>query len=555
VPDFLRRRNKRTDSYGRPLPVLAAIDQTEELFTDPTHRHRHLGPFIDELVEALDEHPNLHLLLLIRDSFRMDLSVYEHSLGQESQVWFHLLPLIPETAVEAVTGPLRGTDRSFAPGVAEELVDGLRTSEIVNAAGQQSTVVAEDIEPTLLQVVCSHLWEALPEDIHIIAFRELNIYANVVRTLAEFCGRTLTAIADDRGLPVTELRTWLQRTFITELGRKSTVNEELTSTAGMPNEVLRALENRHIIKAEHQAGSRWYELQHDRLIEPVRRLDDTALGPVSQPEAAEHLRTAAEALAAGELALAQQQAERALRDSAATNLRLRAEVESFLGNIAHEQGKPTEAEARYRAAAPLFEVLQDTPAVARLLAAIGKSLLAQGRRAEAVDELRAAVDRVPNDLTVQTELGWTLWHQGQHVAAIAVLTGVLAIDGNAPEALRARGEILADMGDAERALRDLNRVRRQHRPTTRAARGVALATLSNQGAANQEIDAALIEAPDSGPVLLYAARVAMLSGNLTIAADLARRAIQAEEPPLPPHQREAALKLLDQSRRTTGQAP
>jgi predicted Zn-dependent protease len=274
-----------------------------------------------------------------------------------------------------------------------------------------------------------------------------------------------------------------------------------------------------------------------------------------EAEPAEHLRTAAEALAAGEFALAQQQAERALRDSAATDLRLRAEIESFLGNIAHARGRPTEAEARYRAAAPLFEVLQNTPAVACLLAAIGKSLLAQGRRAEAVDELRAAVDRVPNDLTVQTELAWTLWHQGQQSAAIAVLTGVLAIDGNAPEALRARGEILADMGEAERALRDLDRVRRQHRPTTRAARGVALATLSNRSAANQEIDAALIEAPDSGPVLLYAARVAALSGDPAIAVDRARRAIRAEDPRLPPHQRESAIKLLNQGGRMTGEAP
>lgn len=547
LPDFLRRRNKRTDSYGRPLPVLAAIDQAEELFTDSIH-HRHQKPFMDELVDALDEHPDLHLLLLIRDSFRTDLSPYEHDLGQASQAWFRLLPLTLETGLDAVRGPLGGTDRSFAPGAAEELVDELRTSEIVNAVGQRSTIIAEDIEPALLQIVCSHLWEALPEDIHIIDSQALHIYADVVRTLAEYCGGALTAITDDRGLSVTELRAWLQRTFITELGRKSTVDEGLTCTRDMPNAVVRALENRHIIKAEHRAGSRWYELQHDLLIEPIRRMDDTAFRPIPQAEPAEQLRTAAEALAAGELTLAQQQAERALRRSAATDLRLRAEAESFLGNIAHERGKPTEAEARYRAAAPLFEVLQDTPAVARLLAAIGQSLLAQGRRAEAVDELRAAVGRVPNDLTVQTELGLTLWQQGQQGAAIAVLTGVLAIDGNAPEALRARGEIFADMGDAERALRDLNRVRRQHRPSTQAARGVALATLSNRGAADQEIDAALTEAPDSGPVLLYAARVAELSGDPVIAADLARRAIKAEDPRLPPHQREAALRLASQAR-------
>lgn len=549
VPDFLRRRGKRTDRYGRPLPVFAVIDQAEELFADLAHKNRHRRPFIDELAEALDEHPDLHLLLSIRESSRIDLAPYEHDLGRTSQAWFRLLPLTPDAALEAARGPLESTDRSFAPGAAEYLVDELRTSEIVSTVGQRSSVIAEDVEPALLQVVCAQLWEALPDDVKVITSDELRTHADVDRTLADFCGRTLTAIADDRGLHATELRSWLQHTFITELGRRNTVDEGLTQTAGMPNAVVRALENRHIIKAEQRSGTRWYELQHDRLIEPIRRMDVTALGPLPRVKPAEYLHIAVEALAAGDLALAKQQAEKALRTSADTDLRLRAEAESFLGNIAHERGEPTEAEARYRAAAPLFEVLQDTPAVARMLAAIGQSLLAQGRRAEAVEELRAAVGRVPNDLTIQTELARTLWHLGQQRAAIAILTSVLAIDGNTPEALRARGEILADMGDADSALRDLDRVRRQQQPATRAARGLALATLSNRAAADQEIDAALTEAPDSGPVLLYAARVAALSSGPAVAADRTRRALAATHPPLPPHQREAAQKLLQPGRR------
>ncbi len=546
VPDFLRRRGRRTDRYGRPLPVFAVIDQAEELFADLTHQNRHRKPFIDELVEALDEHPDLHLMLSIRESSRIDLSPYENILGRASQAWFRLLPLTPEAALEAARGPLEETNRSFAPGAAEALVDSLRTSEIVSAVGQRSSVIGEDVEPALLQVVCSHLWDALPDEINVITSDQLRIHADVDLTFADFCARALTVVADDHGLHVTKLRSWLQGTFITELGRRSTADEGLTQTAGMPNAVARALENWHILKTERRSGSRWYELQHDRLIEPIRRMDITALRPLPRGKPAEYLHTAAEALAAGELGLAKQQAEKALQASRSTDLRLRAEAESFLGNIAHERGEPTAAEARYRAAAPLFEVLQDTPAVARLLAAIGQSLLAQGRRVEAMDELRAAVGRIPNDLTFQTELGRTLWHLGQLSAAVAVLTGVLAIDGNAPEALRARGEFLADMGDAESALRDLDRVRRQRWPSTRAARGLALATLGNLGAADQEINAALIQAPDNGPVLLYAARVRALNGDPTMAANLARRALDATDPPLPPHQREAAQKLLQQ---------
>jgi tetratricopeptide (TPR) repeat protein len=248
----------------------------------------------------------------------------------------------------------------------------------------------------------------------------------------------------------------------------------------------------------------------------------------------------------GENDLAERYAKEALHTLPDTDLRLRAEAESLLGNLAHERGKPAEAEAYYRAAARLYEAVRDTEAVANQLAAVGQMLLAQGQPADAVEELRAATNRIPHDLVVQTELGWALWQLGQSRAAVAVLTGVLQIDGGNPDALRARGEILADLGDARNALRDLDRVERHVRPSTRAARGLARAELGDRGAEG-EIEGALAEAPRNGPVLLYAARTEALGGNKVAAVELARRALNATDPAPPPHQREAALTLLGQS--------
>ena len=39
---------------------------------------------------------------------------------------------------------------------------------------------------------------------------------------------------------------------------------------GLPNEAVEELEDRHLIRPEWRAGARWYELTHDRLIEPIR---------------------------------------------------------------------------------------------------------------------------------------------------------------------------------------------------------------------------------------------------------------------------------------------
>ena len=497
VRDFLRKRGVRTDPYGRRLPVLAAIDQVEDLFTGPVHGDRHRRPFIDELAEALEELPYLHLLLSVRDDYLEDLALYQRAVRRDDTVTFSLRALSREAAVKAVREPLTGTGRRFAPGAAEALVDILCARESVNADGETRTLLASDIEPCMLQVVCSGLWAALPDDVHEVTPRNLARYGDVNRLLANFVDQALEMVAVDHGTSVAELGSWLRQTFVTELGTRGTAHEGVARTAGMPNAVARALRDRHVLTAVKRSGSRWYELEHDCLIGPVRRIRERTSGeamPGVVP--ADYLRAAELALADGDLALAERHAVEALRNAEERDLRLCGEAESLLGNVAHSRSQPEQAETHYRAAAALFETLQDTSAVAELLAAIGQSLLAQGKQAEAVNYLHAAVGRIPNDLTVQTELAWALWHAGQQHAAVAVLTSVLAIDGTVLDALRARGEILADLGDAEGALRDLDLVKRHQRPSTLAARGLALTMLRRVSAADPEIDAALSRAPD-----------------------------------------------------------
>jgi tetratricopeptide (TPR) repeat protein len=533
VRDFMSRRAER---HGGA--ILAAIDQADELLADLGPRRTHRRRFLGELREALRDVPGLHLLLSIREDALEELA---DALGGGAR--YRVTPLSPDRALDAVTGPVDGTGRSFAAGAADELVADLLTSRIVAADGGERSVGYDHVEPALLQAVCVRLWESLPADADLITERHVRRYGDADTALATHCGRVIATVADDHDLPVARLRSWLTRTFVTDLGTRGTAYEGPADTAGMPNSVPRALEDRHLLSAERRSGSRWYELLSGRLIEPLRHAGNE-LPPIVEP--AEYLRSAEQALTLGELDLAERYAKETLRAAPGSGLRLRAEATSLLGNLAHEREKPADAEAHYRTAASLFEAVQDTGAVASQLAAVGQALLAQGQPADAVQELRAAADRVPNDLMVQTELGWALWELGQSRAAVAVLTGVLGIDGGNPDALRARGEILADLGDVRDALRDLDRVTDRDRPSAHAARGLALAELGD-GRAHKEIESALADAPRNGQVLLYAARAEALGGDKIAAQELARRALNATDPPLPPHQRQAALKLVGES--------
>ena len=99
-------------------------------------------------------------------------------------------------------------------------------------------------------------------------------------------------------------------------------------------------------------------------------------------------------MASGELALAQRQAALALLEPR-EGLEASAAAESMLGNVLYGQGDMGAAESHYRASSALYEALQDTPMVAYLLAAIGRTLLSRGQYREAVDSLYGAVTRLP----------------------------------------------------------------------------------------------------------------------------------------------------------------
>jgi tetratricopeptide (TPR) repeat protein len=534
VSDFVRRRAGRHEGI-----VFAAIDQAEDLGIDSSSGRRRtwLRQFLHELAQAVKTEPRLHLLLVTRNEA---LDLISATLGDGAR---HMVePLTRQAAIEAITAPLGGTGRSFTDDAAGKLVTDLQ-------AGDDGELYPADdrVEPSVLQIACARFWSELPPDVSVITPREVRAFADVDTALAGYLSETIAAVAAEHDLTASLLRSWLLGAFITESGARGYVYEGATATAGMANAVVRDLVDKHLLTTELRSGLRWYQLLSDRLIGPLRKAT-VERPPLPAPTV--YLRAAERALTLGEFDLAERYAEQALR--ARPDLRLQAETRSLLGNLAHERERSPEAEAHYREAASLFEAARDTGAAARQLAAVGQMLMAQGRANGAIKELRAAVDRAPNDLMLQTELAVALWHLGESRTAVAILDGVLRIDAGNTEALRARGEILADLGDAPRAMLDLDRKAVSVRPSALAARGLALAELGDYPAANKEIGDAVAKAPRNGPVLLYAARVSALGGDELSTEELAQRAVNATDPPLSPQHRELALRLARHEETSAG---
>jgi predicted Zn-dependent protease len=529
VRKFLRRRPARTDRYGRALPVLAAVDQAEDLFRLGSDYGQAL---IEELIEALDADPRLRLLLSVREEYMSDLIASDKIFDAEDAGRLRLMPLAPEAAIAAIRGPVENSGRSYASGIAEALADDLRS-----VPGAVDNELSPAVEPALLQVACAGMWESLPESELVITGDHIRSPAGVDGSLDSYVGRVLAETADDYELPAADLHSWLRTTF--RAGRA--VDEGPGQTEGMPNPVLHRLQDRYLLKAERESGVRRFRLQHNRLIGPIER---AGIARITQPSPEISMLAAKRAWNEGDLTRAERHARRVIAAEQEDNIRLRAEAESIIGNVASADDAQQAAADHYRKAAALFELAQDTGAVSLLLAALGWTEMIQDHRDEAIDAMQSAVARTPEDPGIQTALAHGLREMNKDNAAVSVLAHVLAAKGDTLEALRVRSEIMAAGGDAVGADRDRIQMRMGQAPRARAARALVLAAAHELNAAEREIGSVLAEAPDNGPVLLYAAQIQVLRGDAAAAAELTSRAIAAAHPPLSPGQRERAQSIL-----------
>jgi hypothetical protein len=268
---YLEGRPRAAPAIGlRPMRVLV-FDQFEELFTHyPVQGVNRRVDFFRQIVDALDADPLLRCVFVMREEYVAHLDPFVRLLPEELRIRFRLERLRAEAARAAVKGPLAGTGRAFAEGVAEALVEELLQTRVETPGGQTVDVVGEFVEPVQLQVACRSLWDALPPDVTLITQDHLQAFADVDYALAEFYESGLQTAAYETGVSEGALRTWFEEALITPVGTRGIVFRGVEETGGLPNAAVDVLEQRYLIRGELRAGARWYELTHDRFIEPIR---------------------------------------------------------------------------------------------------------------------------------------------------------------------------------------------------------------------------------------------------------------------------------------------
>lgn len=269
LPVSLEMRPRTTNDNDQPRPRVVIIDQFEELFiyTPEQWREQREG-FFQQIVEAVNADPLLRIVFVIREDFLAELDSYASILPERLRTRYRLERLGETAAMRAIKDPLANTQRKFAPGVAKELVKELLTMRTVDATGKTTEIKGQYVEPVQLQVVCVTLWSTLEPDVTEIQQIHLKDF-NVNDALSNFYKSAIQSATKELGVEEATLRNWFEKTLITPMGTRSTVFRGEDSTGSIENSVVDFLESRHIIRAEFRAGARWYELTHDRFVEPI----------------------------------------------------------------------------------------------------------------------------------------------------------------------------------------------------------------------------------------------------------------------------------------------
>ena len=131
------------------------------------------------------------------------------------------------------------------------------------------------IEPVQLQVVSRRLWDQLPEGTAQICIEDIDEVGDVDKALGDFYADIVKNVSSDTHERERAIRNWFGSELISSSGLRGQVMEDAQRSRGLSNTAIRKFEDAHLVRAEERRGVTWFELAHDRLVDPIRGNNST----------------------------------------------------------------------------------------------------------------------------------------------------------------------------------------------------------------------------------------------------------------------------------------
>ncbi|MGB7875218.1 MAG: WD40 repeat domain-containing protein [Anaerolineales bacterium] len=252
-------------------PVFEALifDQFEEILTTDPNDYDGKKVFFDQLGEALGD-SRRWALFSTREDYVAAFEPYQAAIPTRFANHYRLDFLRAESALEAIQKPAREAGVEFTDNAARKLIDDLRQIQVQRLDGTLEAEQGRYVEPVQLQVVCYRLWNSLSSDEAEITEKHISSVGSVDESLSAYYAEQVSLAEERYRTPERLMREWFNDRLITKQGTRGQVMLEPEKSSGLDNDVIRFMESAHLVRAEKRAGSTWFELTHDRLIEPLR---------------------------------------------------------------------------------------------------------------------------------------------------------------------------------------------------------------------------------------------------------------------------------------------
>ena len=256
------------DFGHQPDNEVLVFDQFEEVITADPNDHAAKEHFFADIGVALRDR-SLWALFSIREDLLAELDPYSRLVPTRFANRYRLDLLGADQALDAMILPAADRGADFKRPAAERLVDDLRRIRVQRADGVTEEL-GPTVEPVQLQVACRQVWNRLGENTSTIDVDDVEAVGDVDQALARYYADCVGAAAAETGVSERALRDWFEKELVTPQGIRAQVLHDPQHGDGFGERAFRMLTDAHLVRAESRRGATWYELTHDRLIEPVQ---------------------------------------------------------------------------------------------------------------------------------------------------------------------------------------------------------------------------------------------------------------------------------------------
>lgn len=265
MAEYVATRPRRRSA---PKNVALIFDQFEEILTiDPVSvetKHE----FFNQLGQMLvDTH--IWAIFALREDYLAPFDPYSSLVPTNLKNRFRLDLMGRDAAREVIEKTAKLAGRSFAPEALKRLVSDLALMLVQQPDGEFAREPGPYIEPLHLQVACLNLWQRMEPNRTEIQESDIAEFGDVSAALANYYSSEVDKIASGDVPVERDIRLWFGEKLIRRGKVRGSVLREHGQSGHLNNELIEKLIKTHLVRPEQRAGATWYELAHDRLIEPV----------------------------------------------------------------------------------------------------------------------------------------------------------------------------------------------------------------------------------------------------------------------------------------------